>query len=838
MRKICAALLVICTLLSCTKKNAVEIVNLDKWEFSFDSTWYAANIPSCIHTDLLAHNLIEDPFYRSNEDSIQWISNSQWTYKTSFDKTTNNNIINLVFDGIDTYAKIYLNGQMLKNCDDTTAVFTTNNMFRKWSFDVSKQLKDIDNALIVVFYPSSDVDKQKASQLAYSLPDIRAFSRKAPYQSGWDWGPMLPTMGLWQPVYLESWSLFHITDIQTYQKALCDSVAEIEVVMQIQATDDITASFDYIVDSNTTVNTNKNLIRGLNTITQSFIITNPELWYPNGLGQQKLYTVEAVVKADNYIDKAKRRIGLRTIELVTDQDKAGSKFEFHVNGQPVFMKGCNYIPSESFTTRCTEENYRHLLQSCKDANMNMLRIWGGGIYENDIFYDICDELGLLVWQDFIFACALYPGDEAFLNNVSKEAEYQIKRLRNHPSIALWCGNNEVKNGWEDWGWQNDYSEEQRQEIENNYKQIFGKILPDAVSKYDNGRFYHESSPLWGWGHKECCTSGDSHYWGVWWGEQPFEVWSEKTGRFMSEYGFQSYPETSTIETFTLPEDRNIHSAVMKNHQKHGRGIEIINNYMNMYYGVPENFYDYLYTSQLVQSFGIGNALEIHRLKMPYCMGTLYWQLNDCWQVASWSSIDYYGNWKALHYTAKRKFGKMIVATEMHSDTAYIYLVSDLYEDIEGKLKIEAFDFNGKLQRQDIVNEIVAKQNTSSLVCIYPIRKDFMENAANIFINITFMADGAQGASKILYLTFPKNLDLPDGKPAIEVKKYGNEYNIKLSTNVLLKDVYISTKPNTAGIYSDNYFDMLPNSNKEIKFTPKEEVSEAFEFIIKTYNNAF
>jgi beta-mannosidase len=309
----------------------------------------------------------------------------------------------------------------------------------------------------------------------------------------------------------------------------------------------------------------------------------------------------------------------------------------------------------------------------------------------------------------MFACALYPSDTAFLENVRKEAEYQVKRLSQHPSLALWCGNNEVKNGWEDWGWQQNYTSEQRAEITKNMHALFNELLLEIVKTSDN-RPYHPSSPLWGWGRPESFTHGDSHYWGVWWGEEPFEVWLPKTGRFMSEYGFQSYPQMSTIELFTLPEDRYLESPVMKSHQKHPWGVQIINDAMRRYAHIPDNIEEYVRVSQEIQAYGIGKAIEAHRLKRPYCMGTLYWQLNDCWPVASWSSIDFFGNWKLLHHTVKEKFAPVIAAVEdLENGDKNIYVVNDLLHDVEGEIVIKHHD------NTIAIIPFHAKANASSLM---------------------------------------------------------------------------------------------------------------------------
>jgi beta-mannosidase len=682
----------------CQTENDLWIDLNKNWSFEYENQQFPATIPGCIHTDLMSAGIIPDPFFRSNEDSVQWVSDSIWVYRTTFDGKEVNKYKNaeIQFFGLDTYAEVYLNGKPLLH---TEGSHFCDNMFRTWHFPLPKKLKRKNNELIVKFLPSVKIDKEKAEQLSYVLPDNRVFTRKAPYQSGWDWGPKLVTCGVYNPVKLVAWNDFYVIDIQLIQKELTDEKGVIEAIV-----------------------TTTNCI-----ISETFEVEKPERWWPNGLGAQKMYDFEVKVRHSALDTESKKRRGLRvkpamtfnirwgfrTIELVQEKDEIGESFYFKVNDVPVFMKGANWIPAHSFVSEMHgekgEARYKTLLESCKDANMNMLRVWGGGVYENNYFYELCDELGLLVWQDFMFACALYPGDVAFLENVRKEAEYQVKRLSKHPSLALWCGNNEVKNGWEDWGWQRNYTPEQRTEIGKNMYTLFNEMLPEIVKNNDN-RPYHPSSPSWGWGHPECVTHGSSHYWGVWWGEEPFEVWLPKTGRFMAEYGFQSYPQMSTIEAFTLPEDRCLESPAMKNHQKHPRGVQIINKAMQQYAYIPDNLEEYVRVSQEIQAYGIGKAIEAHRLKRPHCMGTLYWQLNDCWPVASWSSIDFFGNWKLLHHTVKEKFAPVIVAIEeLKNGAKNIYIVNDFLHDVSGEIIITHKD------NTTSTVPFSAKENSSSLI---------------------------------------------------------------------------------------------------------------------------
>ena len=651
-----AAALYYSGVINCKKQTAKTVALDGNWSFSFDDRWLDAHVPGCIHLDLLDNKLIPDPFWGTNEDSVAWVAEKEWTYRTYFNKSQLKGYdnVSLVFYGLDTYSQVFLNGSLLGETD---------NMYVRWEFPIeTESLKDGENELIVKFFPSRKIEQLKEAENGYPLPELYAFSRKAPYQYGWDWGPKLTTCGIWQPVCFELWNDFKITDLQIFQNSLSDSLANVTFQVRILSDCNTTADVDCRINGKK-VNTGKiNLLSGINNFMVKCDIENPIRWWPNGLGKQTMYDAKVVVSDKKHKDKGVSRFGLRTIELSREKDSAGSEFKFIVNGVPVFMKGANYIPPESFITRMTDERYRELIQDCKDANMNMLRVWGGGQYENDFFYRCCDEAGILIWQDFMFCGTLYPTDSAMLKSVKDEAVYQIGRLRNHPCIALWCGNNEVKNGWEDWGWKNSYTDTQCDSLSAGYDIVFKQILPNMVNLFDKGRPYVHTSPEWGWGHPECVTDGDSHYWGVWWGEQPFEMYAEKTGRFMSEYGFQSYPEWSTIQNFCPKSQLDINSPTMKHHQKHVRGVEIIDKAMQEYYGVDSHtlsLEDFCYVSQLLQAWGVGYGILQHIKRQPHCMGTLFWQLNDCWPVASWSSMDYYGNWKALQYRVRDLFSDKV-----------------------------------------------------------------------------------------------------------------------------------------------------------------------------------
>lgn len=581
MRRILFLIATVFLMTSCN--SSLKTIELSDWEFEYNGEWLQATVPGCIHTDLMDNGIIQDPFMNTNEDSVQWVGERGWTYRTTITKDMWQGYehCELVVEGV-TLCDIFVSGSV-DGKEFRRKALHAENMFRKYRiciFDVlmdGGMLPDLDGdaTLEIMFYPIEEANNKYVNDnFNYEIPDKRTATRMAPYMLGWDWGPKLSTVGITQSARLECYN---------------GDLPEPE--------------------------------------TQA-----PKSW---------------------------------NVELRQEEDSIGQSFTFYKDGEPLFVKGANWIPCHSFPilTPAMKDRYRYLLTSAKEANFNMLRVWGGGIYEPDYFFELCDSLGLMVWMDFNFSCALYPSNDSFLDNVRLEAEEQIKRIAQHPCVVVWCGNNEVKNGWEDWGWQAQYgwSEEQQADLKHGIDTLFGEngILANAVKKNDPlQRKYITTSPLYGWGHPECVTHGDSHYWGVWWGELPFEMYAEKTGRFMSEFGFQSYPDYSTVCRFCPENERYVDSPTMKLHQKHGRGLEIIDKAMKQYYGVDSkslSLEDFCYVSQLLQAWGMGYGIYQHLSQQPHCMGTLYWQLDDCWPVASWSSIDYYGNWKALHYRAQDLF---------------------------------------------------------------------------------------------------------------------------------------------------------------------------------------
>ena len=529
------------------------------------------------------------------------------------------------------------------------------------------------------------------------------------------------------------------------------------------------------------------LKKGNNKFSIPFTISEIERWWPNGMGNQKLYEIRLEISYENYTSESSKSIGLRTIELITEKDSIGDSFFFKINGVPTFMKGVNYIPQDVFLPRVKKTDYEDIISAAVDANMNMIRVWGGGIYEDDLFYDLCDKYGLLVWQDFMFACAMYPGNESFLKSVEDEAIYNVKRIRTHPSLALWCGNNEVLSAWENWGWKENIIENQSQEIADtifkSYDQIFHQILPEVIKNHDPNTQYWSSSPSSSPGIAESLTSGDAHYWGVWWGKESFNTYEEKIPRFMSEFGFQSFPEFSSVKKYTNPSDYDIYSDVMKSHQRSSIGNSTIEEYMQRDYHVPKSFEHFLYVSQLLQAEGISMGMEAQRRNRDICMGSLYWQLNDCWPVASWSSIDYFGKWKALHYKTKKSFKESILSFHKKSDEVVVYFITDNLKSQKLKFNIQLIDFSGKIH-DSWDGKFSSKANNSKI--IHQINLSSLNVEPDYFNDKYLYANALLGneiiAEKIKYLTAVKNLDIEAPKFTHEVRKT-NRFEIFLVCSI-------------------------------------------------------
>jgi beta-mannosidase len=606
-----------------SKENPSSEINLNgEWQFFHAQTnnWYNAIVPGVIHTDLLTNNLIEEPYWETNEDSLQWIEGVDWKYQKTFMVTESqlqDDNIEIEFEGLDTYAEVKLNGAL---------IISANNMFRTWKADIKQLLRVGENILEVQFTSPINYNKEKYENYPHSLPSgcetgetrVSSFTRKAAYHFGWDWGPRFVTSGIWKPIHINSWNDARITDVFVQTKSISETEATILVKTTIESSK--TDEKEYILVINGKKH-DKTIKKGLNIIKTEFKIENPKLWWSNGMGEAHLNDLQiALFDGEKAIDQNNTRYGIRTIELMNETDSIGTSFFFKLNGKRVFMKGANYIPQDMFLTDVTEIQYHELLDKVKAANMNMLRVWGGGIYENDIFYDICDENGILVWQDFMFAGSMYPVDDAFKENIAEEVRQNITRLRNHPSIALWCGNNEIEVAWENWGWQKqyNYSPSDSTQVWKGYSEVFHDLIPSLCKELDPKRNYTPSSPSSNWGTPENFNHGSMHYWGVWHGKEPFENFEKNVGRFMVEYGFQSFPEMETIKTFASDSSLHLESPTMLNRQKSYIGNGLITKHIEQYYDTPKTFEDFVSLSQETQAKGMEIAIQAHMNNQPHC----------------------------------------------------------------------------------------------------------------------------------------------------------------------------------------------------------------------------
>lgn len=823
-----------------------EIELNEEWTFRQvgKTEWHRATVPGTVHTDLMAAGIIEDPFYRNNELDVQWVDKEDWEYKTTFSLTRSQlsqSNLTLVFKGLDTYADVYVNDSLLLSAD---------NMFRTWEVDVKPVAKKGTNELRILFHSPIKKGLELLNASPWPLPNdndqsqrgglgdqkVSVFTRKAPYHYGWDWGPRLVTSGIWRPVVIRTWDEVRINDLFIKQPVVTKERAELVASVDIETNEVTDGSITIVNVADGLVFARKNIVLqpGKNKIDINFSIEKPKLWWSNGLGEPNMYSFKAVLHSkDRLVDEKVVRTGIRSVRLVRIPDAKGESFQFELNGVPVFAKGANYIPNDNFLPRVTREKYEKVVDNAFQANMNMLRIWGGGVYEDDYFYELCDRKGIMVWQDFMFACAMFPGDKAFQENVRQEAIDNVVRLRNHPSIVLWCGNNEVDAAWKadlpnsGWGWKQKYTAQAQNEIFEAYLKIFHEILPEVVAEYTDGKDYWPSSPMSGPEPNQHSfddsTAGDIHYWGVWHGLHPFEAFDKYVGRFMSEYGFQSFPDFETVKTYTKPDDWNIESEVMAAHQRSGIGNLRIKEYMGWDYKVPHDFEKFLYLSQVLQARGIQMGIEAHRRAMPYCMGTLYWQLNDCWPVASWSGTDYYQKWKALHYAVKEAYQPVVLSFKQEKEVLQLYVVSDELKAQKGTLKMKLIDFEGNVLLTD-EGEIEIPGNLSTL------QKSYFLNAlltkgdkANSFVHAALIVGNKVVAENTFFFVKPKDQKLPDVSPRISVTEKEGKISIEIGSDQLVRNVYLSV-PGKEVFFSDNYFDLLPGQPVLVTVTSTESIA--------------
>ncbi len=812
--------------------------------------WRAATVPGTAHTDLFALGAIPDPYKGMVEGQLQWIGLADWEYRRSFDvpaEVLDDARSDLVFEGLDTFADVYLNGEK---------VLEANNFHRTWRVPVQGRLKARGNELRVVLhspirrmlpkvqamphkiagnYPSPWGDEPKDAMTGN-------FVRKPGYHYGWDWGPRYVTAGIWKPVRLESWDAVRIDDLQLRQDKVTAEVAEVQarIALDVAEPGRYTLRLWQTAPDGTRTRAAEQAFdaqAGMRTLEAPLRIARPQRWYPAGYGAQPLYGFQAEVLRDGAVlAQESERIGLRSVELRRDKDAKGQGFAFVINGIPVFAKGANSIPFDMFPPRVTEAQIRRILTAARDANMNMLRSWGGGHYEQDAYYDIADELGLMIWQDFMFGGGMQPTyDPEFRANVVAEARDQVRRLRDHPSVVLWCGNNEEEIAWKYWGHKKQLTEADpafAQKVWQGYVQLFGHDLRQVVREEGGGIAYWPSSPsndLAEEANRE--HSGDMHYWSVWVEKKPVEEYLNVSPRFMSEFGLQGWPVLRTIRDYAGDAPLAIDSPMVVAHQKFqaGKGNARIAEYIRMQYGdVPleggRNFERFVYLSKVMQAEGIELAALHHRASRPWTMGSLYWQLNDVWPGASWSGIDWYGRPKALQFHIRRAFAPVAVAALRKDGVTTVSLISDRLEAMRGELRLRVFDLDGRLlseERKDV--ELPALAAT---VALQAADAELLRNAdpKRTVAVFDLQVQGEPPSRDVVYFVAARDAAWPDPQLVAELRQSDDGYRLDVSTKKLARAVWIDFGDLDARL-SDNALTLVPGETVSLRVDSAASLAE-------------
>ncbi|WP_083940911.1 beta-mannosidase [Pseudoduganella violaceinigra] len=805
------------------------------------ASWRAAVVPGTVHTDLLANRLIPDPYVGAPEAGLQWIGLADWEYKTHFDVPAAQLRAarsEMVFEGLDTFAEVWLNGEKL---------LTADNAFRTWRVPVGGKLRAKGNELRIVL----------GSPIARLLPQVQAmplklagnypspygdeppdamtanFARKPGYHYGWDWGPRYVTAGIWKPVVLESWNAVRLDYLQLRQDRVDEGSAEMVVVASAEAVHD--GAFELSVwqtspDGRRTLAEHRHveLQAGENRIEVPILIDRPQRWFPNGYGAQPLYRFELEIGDA----RMAARTGLRSIELRREPDDKGRSFYFVVNGIPVFAKGANTILFDMFQPRVGKAQLRRVLQSAHDANMNFLRSWGGGYYESEEFFDLADEFGLLVWQDFMFGGGMQPAyDDAFRANVVAEARDHVRRLRNHPSIVLWCGNNEEEIAWKYWGPGKEMMAADpvfAAKVWNSYRQLFGTDLRQLVAEEGGGIPYWASSPSDDLADAaNTPASGDMHYWEVWGNPaHPPVKYLEVTPRFMSEYGLQAWPVQRSIDAFAKGSEQGIAAPVIEAHQKFlaGRGNERLMKYVDYEFGQPKDFAAFVYLGQAAQAEGIELAALHHRASRPFTMGSLYWQLNDVWPGASWSSVDWFGRWKALHFHARRFFAPVAVAALRNAKgSTSVSLLNDRARPVRGELRLRLMALDGTLLREERKPvELAPLSATKVAAYTDPELLVDADPAATVAV-FDLKAEGEPASRGLVYFKAAKEMGWPDPGLKADLRRDGTGYVLELHAAKLARAVWIDFGGEDAEV-SDNAMTLLPGEKVILRVSSKASLA--------------
>lgn len=801
-----------------------------RWKFRdasrSHSPWRTAQVPGCVHRDLLRHRLIPDPFWGRTEHDVQWVSDRVWEYRATFEvppEMLAQEVVELVADGLDTLATVRINDVVVGRSD---------NMFVGLRFVVRRHLRPGRNEINVRFESATRfIASHRRDHRPREINDpIGGCTRmrKEQCQFGWDWAPRLVTAGIWRDLRLEAWSGNRLVDLRVTQHHAGQRGVKLEFQPQL-------ARVDPGARVDGTVSYGGKVVARIDNGTAE--IAQPRLWWPSGHGAQPLYEIDLKVSdaQGGLIGWWSQRIGLRTVELERKRDGWGESFQFVVNGRKIFAKGASWIPAHSFVAGLTRADYEPLVRAAAQANMNMLRVWGGGIYEHECFYDLCDELGLLVWHDFMFACTLYPGDAAFRRSVQAEAEFQVKRLRDHACLALWCGNNELEllNAA-------DLAQPRPRAA---YDAIFRRILPEAVAAHDGVTPYWRSSPSQreGPGQGDPERSGNTHYWDVWHLLKPVKDYEAKVFRFVSEFGMQSFPSRTVAATFCPPGQFNIFSPVMENHQKNPLGNRILLEYIARRYRYPKDYGALAYLSQLNQAYCMQVGVEHYRRHQPRCAGTLYWQLNDCWPVASWSSLEFGGRWKALHHAARRFYAPMLVSAHVPGDDSigignrlkstarevHLQTVCDAPTGATGRVTWEVWHLDGTVRQrgEKRVTLRPGESRRQTTVDMGELLEQF--GRETLYLRIALESEGRCLSEDTVFLCPPRMLELRHGAPRIELQRgAGNDWEIAFTSPVFQHRFMFEFEGLTEMAASDNWFDLYPGRRKTVTVQLAQPVGKA------------
>ncbi|MDC3253053.1 hypothetical protein OAU25_02250 [Crocinitomicaceae bacterium] len=784
-----------------------------QWSFFHPkkSQWMELGLKGSVQEVLIESGEMPDPFYGTNETKFAWFEEHEWEFKSIVivsEKQLNHEFNELYFGSIDTYGTVYVNG---------TKVLTCENAFIPHYVQIKPFLKIGVNEINVVITPPIVYHAEMWKNKRYQLPApndvheiaVAPYTRKPQYQFGWDWSLRLNTVGFNKPAVLYSYDENRIINKSVKILEVNESEATIEFMLKMAV--DRPANYSWHGEGLET----QSVALNNGELKRRITLKNPKLWWPRGHGEQYLYNQNiSLYTTDNQlIEKVRLKYGIRTSELVQEKDKWGTSYYFKINGRRIFSKGGDYIPQDIFPSRVTDQSILTLIEDMAESNFNMIRVWGGGYYPDDVFYETCDRLGLMVWQDFMFACSMYPGDDEFIANVTSEFDYQIPRIAAHPCVIQFNGNNEVKVAWGNWGFQIKYGlfGKSAKEIEDAYNRLFNVLAPQKVGEYTNIPYIH-TSPLSNWGKMELYNHGSQHYWGVWHGKDPIEDFGKKIGRFNAEYGFQSFPEYTTLASFSKKKEWDLSSIVMKHHQKSYVGNSMILKHAKKLFGMPKSFEDFVYYSQLTQSTAVSIAVAGHRIDAPRCGGTLYWQINDCWPAPSWASRDYFGNWKALQYRIRDDYEDVAVVEKFNTieDVDY-YLVSDVIDTFDCNIKCTVFDLKGRMVEQKNISNTVHGQQT---IQIEPLTKD---DRSNKNFHLVFeWKDHLGKEHERSFNCLPKKYKRANSSDvSIRIEGIDEEkksVELRLVNKSFVRDAWITS--NQAGIkFSKNFISLIPGEHR-------------------------